>query len=100
LAICDISDNGTGIPKPLWPSLFSPFKNRQSSGGGLGLTIARDLALSQDGILKLSRSSDVGSEFRIQFKLNRFPDMGSDDTKTSWQSISIPTDGPVPAAPH
>ena len=29
-------------------------------------SIARDLALAQDGILKLNRSSDVGSEFRIQ----------------------------------
>ena len=66
LAIMDISDNDQ-VFRHLWPSLFSPFKSRQSTSGGLGLSIARDLALAQDGILKLSRSSDVGSEFRIQF---------------------------------
>ena len=46
LAIFDISDNGSSILRHLWPTLFSSFKSRQLSGGGLGLTIARDLALA------------------------------------------------------
>jgi len=89
LAIFDISDNGSGIPRHLWPTLFSPFKSRQSSGGGLGLTIARDLALAQDGILKLSRSSDVGSEFRIQFNQSKFPQLEADATASSLPIITI-----------
>ena len=89
LAIFDISDNGSGIPRHLWPTLFSPFKSRQSSGGGLGLTIARDLALAQDGILKLSRSSDVGSEFRIQFNQSKFPQLEADATASSLHTITI-----------
>ena len=89
LAIMDISDNGSGIPRHLWPSLFSPFKSRQSTSGGLGLSIARDLALAQDGILKLSRSSDVGSEFRIQFSCVRFPEMAHEGASTNWPSVPI-----------
>jgi len=42
----DISDNGSGIPRHLWPSLFSTFKSLQSTSGGLGLSIARDLAFA------------------------------------------------------
>jgi signal transduction histidine kinase len=91
LAIFDISDNGSGIPRHLWPTLFSPFKSRQSSGGGLGLTIARDLALAQDGILKLSRSSDIGSEFRIQFSQSKFPELQADGTASSMPTITIGT---------
>jgi len=89
LAIFDISDNGSGIPRHLWPTLFSPFKSRQSSGGGLGLTIARDLALAQDGILKISRSSDVGSEFRIQFNQSKFLQSEADTTASSLPTITI-----------
>jgi nitrogen-specific signal transduction histidine kinase len=33
----DISDNGSGIPRSAWPNLFSPFKSKQGSGGGLGM---------------------------------------------------------------
>ena len=89
LAIMDISDNGSGILRHLWPSLFSPFKSRQSTSGGLGLSIARDLALAQDGILKLSRSSDVGSEFRIQFHCVKFPEMAHEGVSTNWPSVPI-----------
>jgi len=97
LAIFDISDNGAGIPRDLWPTLFSPFKSRQSSGGGLGLTIARDLALSQDAILKLSRSSEAGSEFRIQFNGNKFPELQSAQDGHVWPTIKIRSGGMAPA---
>ena len=89
LAIKVISDNGSGIPRHLWPSLFSPFKSRQSTNGGHGLLIARDLALAQDSILKLSRSSDIGSEFRIQFNCTRFPEMAHEGAPANWPSVPI-----------
>ena len=89
LAISDISDDGSGIPRHLWPTLFSPFKSRQSSGGGLGLTIARNLMLAQDGILKLSHSSDAEPEFRIQFNQSKFPKLETNATASSLPTIII-----------
>ena len=72
-AIIDIGDDGSGIPRSALPDLFSPFKSRQSSGGGLGLAIARDLTIVQGGMLRLSQSSSEGSEFRLQFTMRTFP---------------------------
>ena len=66
LAVIDISDDGPGIAPEYWPELFMAFKSHQSSGSGLGLAIARDLVVAQGGSLKLSRSTNAGSEFRIQ----------------------------------
>ena len=45
--------------------------------------------LAQDGILKLGRSSDVGSEFRIQFNQGKFPELQADDTASSMPTITI-----------
>ena len=89
LAIMDISDNGSGIPRSAWPNLFSPFKSKQGSGGGLGLAISRDLTLAQNGMLRLSRSGSAGSEFRIQFPLRVFPTL-STAIEIEWQDIAAP----------
>lgn len=86
LAIIDIGDDGSGIPRSAWPDLFSPFKSRQSSGGGLGLAIARDLTIAQGGMLRLSRSSSEGSEFRLQFTMRTFPTLITKPV-LSWHKI-------------
>ena len=39
---------------------------------GLGLAIARDLAVAQGGALKLTRSTEDGSEFRLQLPMEMF----------------------------
>ena len=52
-------------------------------------SIARDLALAQDGFLKLNRSSDVGSEFRIQFNQSKFPQSEADANASSLPTITI-----------
>jgi len=89
LAIMDISDNGSGIPRSAWPNLFSPFKSKQGSGGKLGLAISRDLTLAQNGMLRLSRSGSAGSEFRIQFPLRVFPTL-STAIEIEWHDIAAP----------
>jgi len=89
LAIMDISDNGAGIPRSAWPNLFSPFKSTQGSGGGLGLAISRDLTLAQGGMLRLSRSSSDGSEFRIQFAVRVFPAL-SNTVEMMWHDVASP----------
>ncbi|HBP73697.1 MAG TPA: hypothetical protein DD665_08975 [Alphaproteobacteria bacterium] len=69
LAVIDIADDGPGIPQKHRDDLFLAFRSKQRGGSGLGLAIARDLAVAQGGNLKLARSNDDGSEFRLQLPL-------------------------------
>ena len=39
-----VADDGTGVPPEILPVLFEPFSTSESSGNGLGLYIARQLA--------------------------------------------------------
>ncbi len=69
LAVIDIADDGPGIPQKHWDDLFLAFRSKQRGGSGLRLAIASDLAVAQGGNLKLARSNDDGSEFRLQLPL-------------------------------
>ena len=70
--VIDIADDGPGIPREHWDSLFLAFRSKQRGGTGLGLAIARDLAVAQGGALKLTRSTEDGSEFRLQLPMEMF----------------------------
>jgi signal transduction histidine kinase len=74
LGVVDIADDGPGIPRAQWEDLFLAFRSRRRGGTGLGLAIARDLAVAQGGNLKLTRSTDDGSEFRLQLPVEMFSD--------------------------
>ena len=83
LGIIDISDNGNGIPKQQWDSLFQAFKTHGRGGSGLGLAIAQDLVAAQGGHVKLSRSNENGTEFRIQLPVEIF-EMSDERDRSSW----------------
>ena len=72
LGVIDIADDGPGIPREHWDSLFLAFRSKQRGGAGLGLAIARDLAVAQCGALKLTHSTEDSSEFRIQLPMKMF----------------------------
>ena len=72
LGVIDVSDNGPGIPRDQWDEVFLAFRSKRRGGTGLGLAIARDLAVAQGGNLKLTRSTDEGSEFRLQLPMQMF----------------------------
>ena len=72
LGVIDIADDGPGIPREHWDSLFLAFRSKQRGGTGLRLAIARDLAVAQGGALKLTRSTEDGSEFRLQLPMEMF----------------------------
>ena len=74
LGVVDIADDGPGIPRAQWEDMFLAFRSRQRGGTGLGLAIARDLAVAQGGNLKLTRSTEDGSEFRLQLPIEMFSD--------------------------
>jgi signal transduction histidine kinase/DNA-binding response OmpR family regulator len=66
-----VKDNGIGIPKDKQDRIFNRFyqagndlKNR-NSGTGIGLSLARDLALLHKGDLQLVSSPEKGSKFSL-----------------------------------
>jgi signal transduction histidine kinase len=58
-----VSDTGPGISKEERERIFRPFWSRDGSGTGLGLTIARELALALGGRIDLKSKSGRGSRF-------------------------------------
>ena len=67
LAVLDISDNGKGIAAEMHPFIFKAFHSRHSGGSGLGMAIAKDMAVAMGGDIKLARSAEgKGTTFRLQ----------------------------------
>jgi signal transduction histidine kinase len=89
LGIIDISDNGNGIPKQQWDSLFQAFKNHGRGGSGLGLAITQDLVAAQGGQVKLSRSNENGTEFRIQLPVEIFEMSDERDQSSWWPKLNL-----------
>lgn len=64
--LCEIRDNGPGIPPTARDALFKAFSATTSkTGTGLGLAISADLVTAHGGFLTLV-DSDVGAVFRLE----------------------------------
>ena len=63
LAVIDISDDGPGIPKDLKKHIFSAFYSGHKSNTGLGLAIAKDIAVAMGGDLRPSRTQNMAQSF-------------------------------------
>lgn len=70
-ALIEVSDDGIGIPDDLARNIFKPFmrgdeaRGAQTGGSGLGLSIARKIALAHGGGLDLAREKSKGSTFLL-----------------------------------
>ena len=64
--VVSISDNGSGIPKELRKSLFTPNFTTKSSGTGLGLSIAKKYIESANGRIWFESEMDKGSVFYFE----------------------------------
>lgn len=66
-----VSDTGVGIPKEIMPHLFCIGKNKpamgtsKETGSGLGLSICKDLAEAQGGIIWARSEINIGSSFHF-----------------------------------
>lgn len=61
-----VTDFGQGIPPELLPAIFEPYVQlapNASGATGLGLAIARDLALGMGGDITVTSTVDMGSSF-------------------------------------
>jgi two-component system, NtrC family, sensor histidine kinase PilS len=65
--ICELSDDGPGIPAELRAQIFEPFFTTRPGGTGLGLYIARELADSNGAALELLPKGP-GANFRMTLK--------------------------------
>lgn len=75
LAIIRIEDEGPGIPAQQIEAMLEPFqrgetsRNRATGGAGLGLTLARAIALQHGGNLVLANRPDGGLKAEIRLPL-------------------------------
>ena len=66
-AVIRVSDNGPGIPERVQERLFQPFAGSgRPDGAGLGLAIARELAVGHGGELTLASTGPEGATFEIR----------------------------------
>jgi two-component system sensor histidine kinase PilS (NtrC family) len=65
--ICELADDGPGVPSEFRAQIFEPFFTTRPGGTGLGLYIARELADANGAALELLPKSP-GAIFRITFK--------------------------------
>jgi two-component system sensor histidine kinase PilS (NtrC family) len=65
--ICELNDDGPGIPADARTSLFEPFFTTRPGGTGLGLYIARELADANGAALELLPKGP-GAHFRLTLK--------------------------------
>ena len=65
--ICELGDDGPGVPAEFRAQIFEPFFTTRPGGTGLGLYIARELCDANGAALELLPRSP-GAVFRITFK--------------------------------
>jgi len=61
----DVTDNGAGIPEELRQDIFLPFFSTKAEGTGVGLSLARQVALAHGGALVAEPLAEGGTRFRL-----------------------------------
>ncbi len=62
----EVEDNGPGVPEALQGQLFEPFATGRPDGTGLGLALAREVALAHGGDLHHRARAGGGAHFLIE----------------------------------
>jgi len=61
----EVRDNGRGLPDEAPGKLLTPFFSTKPGGGGIGLSVARHVALAHGGQLNMRRRPTGGAEFSL-----------------------------------
>lgn len=61
----DVTDDGPGIAEELRQDIFLPFFSTKKEGTGVGLSLARQIALAHDGALTCEAAPGGGTRFRL-----------------------------------
>lgn len=70
----EISDNGLGVPDDQRDQIFVPFFTTKAGGSGIGLNLARQIALSHGGRLELRANHPRGCVFTLLLPAAQPPD--------------------------
>ena len=74
-AVCEVTDNGIGIPADALPRVFErffrvdPTRNRESGGAGIGLAIVKAICTAHNGRVEVESIEGRGSCFRVWLPL-------------------------------
>lgn len=66
-----VEDNGPGLPQADPEAAFVPFFTTKPEGSGVGLTLARQLALAHGGALEYRPREEGGAQFRLVLPAGR-----------------------------
>lgn len=61
----DVIDNGVGVPEAQRQDIFLPFFTTKADGTGVGLSLARQIALAHSGALTCEPLEPAGTRFRL-----------------------------------
>ena len=61
----DVTDNGPGVPEDQRQDIFLPFFSTKAEGTGVGLSLARQIALAHNGALTCETAESGGTRFRL-----------------------------------
>jgi CheY-like chemotaxis protein len=95
--ICELADDGPGIPAELRPQIFEPFFTTRPGGTGLGLYIARELADANGAALELlprgtrgllSDDHETGVQPRCEQEVTPCPEDPAVSPKSSLSTTS------------
>ena len=70
-AVCEVTDNGMGIPAAAVPHVFDRFyrvdeaRNREVGGAGIGLSIVKAICAAHNGRVEVTSAKGQGSCFRV-----------------------------------
>ncbi|MFA0750446.1 MAG: hypothetical protein SLRJCFUN_000849 [Candidatus Fervidibacter sp.] len=66
MGVLEVEDDGEGIPEAVREHLFEPFVTTKPTGAGLGLWLARALALENGGELRLTSQAGKGTKVTVR----------------------------------
>lgn len=65
--VLKVSDNGTGMSQEVLEKIFIPFFSTKKSGGGIGLSLCKQIMMLHKGTIQIQSVEGKGSAFSLQF---------------------------------